>query len=94
MFSDTVFPLFCGCETSIRSDQQADANNFTNFVALYNTLAEIEREKEGTAYRQSVDEIQDFWREEQKVRQGTPLRRRKKRRKTDVPPQISTATAS
>jgi len=94
MFSDTVFPLFCGCETSIRSDQQEDANNFCNFVALYDTLTEIEKDKKGTAYRQSVDDIRDFWREELKVKQGTPLRRRKKRRRMSPQDQAQTAAAS
>jgi hypothetical protein len=43
--------------------------------------AKIERRRDGTADKQSTDEIEDFWREEQKVRKGTPLRRRKRRSK-------------
>ena len=79
MFSDTVFPLFNGCEISIRDDQRDDPNTFTNFVALYNALAKVERCRGGAADKQSRDEIEDFWREEQKVRKGTPLRRRNRR---------------
>ena len=78
MFSDTVFPLFKGCETSIRDDQRHDANILTNFVALYNALAKIERRRGGRAYDQSADEIETFWREELKVKEGTPPRRRKR----------------
>jgi hypothetical protein len=78
MFSDTVFPLFKGCETSIRDDQRHDANILTNFVALYNALAKIERRRDGKAYDQSAEEIETFWREELKVKEGTPPRRRKR----------------
>jgi hypothetical protein len=78
MFSDTVFPLFDGCKVSIREDQRSDANIFTNFVALYSALAKVEKRRNGKAYDQSVTEIEAFWREELKTKQGTPPRRRKR----------------
>jgi len=80
-FSYWMFNVYADLREDIEQERRDDDTYYADFCDLIERLRQIEKKEGGNSDNPSREEITDFWRDESKLKTGSPVHRRWRRKK-------------